>query len=473
MTATTGIGLAATVSFKTTDARFAAVLVKEAGYQGILVRPVPDEASTSHEVVVMGLHPDTDYSFTPQSWDLDGSPEVGSPVSYRTPTLPPELPAFEVTVSSSDVMQEGITLFSLNLVDLKDPGRTASGFPPVLVGVDSTGDPVWYSRLAGAESPLMGFTLLNGEDLLVLGQSTVTEILGMGKKFGDHDVKQMGFNASFLHHDADRLASGNLLSLATSAHPIDAQHGHSDALIFDSVVEFDLDGSVARRWNLADLIPYDGIDIRSMGENWNFFYPEYSETFDVYHANSLAYDSSDDSVVVGLHSWGWLVKISLETGRLVWAMGDGGSLQLEGGEPWFHATHGPDLLPDGHILVYDNGSFGSTGFRKSRVIEYEVPSQGPVRQVWDYPPDFYSPFMGNVQRMNNGNTLLCNGARITGDSSFVMQPSVTEVSGSKGNPVVFNLELEPLPLTMTGLVFVIYRAYRIPVPEDWYRRIPE
>lgn len=61
--------------------------------------------------------------------------------------------------------------------------------------------------------------------------------------------------------------------------------------------------------------------------------------------------------------------------------------------------HHPQLLPNGHILVFDNGT------ERSRVIELD-----PVRRelVWTYAngTDFFSSWGGSVQRLPNGNTLI-------------------------------------------------------------------
>jgi hypothetical protein len=84
--------------------------------------------------------------------------------------------------------------------------------------------------------------------------------------------------------------------------------------------------------------------------------------------------------------------------RVLWAWGEG---QLE----W---PHHPTMLPNGHILVFDNG------IRReySRVVELD-PRSGEI--IWSYqapqPEDFYSPARGSAQRLANGNTLICESDR--------------------------------------------------------------
>jgi hypothetical protein len=80
--------------------------------------------------------------------------------------------------------------------------------------------------------------------------------------------------------------------------------------------------------------------------------------------------------------------------RLLWAWGEG---QLD----W---PHHPTMLENGHILIFDNGN--ERGY--SRIVELD-----PVDEtvVWEYkanpPDDFFTFGAGSVQRLPNGNTLIC------------------------------------------------------------------
>jgi hypothetical protein len=66
------------------------------------------------------------------------------------------------------------------------------------------------------------------------------------------------------------------------------------------------------------------------------------------------------------------------------------------------------MLPDGHILVFDNG----VRRKYSRVLEVD-PASGEI--VWEYrgevPELFYSEARGSAQRLPNGNTLICESDR--------------------------------------------------------------
>jgi len=78
--------------------------------------------------------------------------------------------------------------------------------------------------------------------------------------------------------------------------------------------------------------------------------------------------------------------------EVVWAWGLG---ILDG-------QHQPTMLPDGHILIFDNGTY--RGY--SAVVEMDPESE---EVVWQYEDgdDFYSPYRSSAQRLPNGNTLIC------------------------------------------------------------------
>jgi hypothetical protein len=94
----------------------------------------------------------------------------------------------------------------------------------------------------------------------------------------------------------------------------------------------------------------------------------------------------------------------------------------------------------GHLIVYNNGAGRPEG-DFSTVLEFIPPKKGdhdyvleafaptgPDQMVWSYqapnPKDFFSSFISGAQRLSNGNTLICEGARgrvfeVTADGKMV------------------------------------------------------
>ena len=97
----------------------------------------------------------------------------------------------------------------------------------------------------------------------------------------------------------------------------------------------------------------------------------------------------------------------------MWAWGPG---ELDG-------QHKPHMLPNGNILIFDNGTL-----RKwSRVIQLD-----PLKEeiVWEYTgtpkESFYSGFISGAQQLPNGNILICEGGpyrlfEVTPDKEIVWE----------------------------------------------------
>lgn len=70
--------------------------------------------------------------------------------------------------------------------------------------------------------------------------------------------------------------------------------------------------------------------------------------------------------------------------------------------------HMPRMLANGRILLFDNGAHRGW----SRVLELD-PLSGEVPWSWcaDPPEDFFTRLRGSVQRLSNGNTLICESQR--------------------------------------------------------------
>ncbi|MFQ6042300.1 MAG: aryl-sulfate sulfotransferase [Candidatus Poribacteria bacterium] len=104
------------------------------------------------------------------------------------------------------------------------------------------------------------------------------------------------------------------------------------------------------------------------------------------------------NIVFSYRSLDIIGVIDRETGEIVWAWGPG---ELDG-------QHKPHILPNGNLLIFDNGTL--RGY--SRVIEFNPLTE---RIEWEYTSEpkekFFSPYISGAQRLPNGNTLICEGSK--------------------------------------------------------------
>jgi len=118
------------------------------------------------------------------------------------------------------------------------------------------------------------------------------------------------------------------------------------------------------------------------------------------HGNAVT-EMPDGNLLVSFRNISTVVIVERATGRILWKLGP----------PVLAQQHAPTVLPNGHILIFDNGTHRADHpVPFSRVIEVE-PSTKEI--VWTYQErrviDFFSPYISNAQRLANGNTLIFEG----------------------------------------------------------------
>ena len=138
-----------------------------------------------------------------------------------------------------------------------------------------------------------------------------------------------------------------------------------------------------------------------------------------------------------------ITKIHRTNGDIIWRWG-GSQNQFEfiNDYPFTH-QHCIKSLGNNKYLLFDNGNFSSNYTGKpdvSRAVEYELDLDAmTATKTWEFihPDSLFSPSISNVQRLDNGNTLVNFGNLSLFDRGAV----ITEVNSS--NEIVFEIELDP------------------------------
>lgn len=165
------------------------------------------------------------------------------------------------------------------------------------------------------------------------------------------------------------------------------------------------------------------------------------------HANSLRYVATNPvtgrpAYLMSVRHLNKVLLIDAENGAVVWESPDG-LLALQ---------HDATLLPNGNVLLFDNG-FARAGIAAllSRVIEI-APNSGEV--VWQYDggmsmtgkAQFASSIMGGAQRLSNGNTLITLSAtgtvlEVTPEGDVVWEYRSTGRDANGELPILFRAHL--------------------------------
>ena len=158
------------------------------------------------------------------------------------------------------------------------------------------------------------------------------------------------------------------------------------------------------------------------------------------HTNSVDYNAELDQIVISVRRYDevWILDHSITAEE---AKGPKGDLLYRWGNPhaygmgeWeerdLFGQHHVQWIPDGYLgagnlIVFNNGARPR---EHSTIDEWWAPRDaqghypreasgrwGPTEAAWTYaadePEEFFSPFISGVQRLPNGNTLICSGAQ--------------------------------------------------------------
>ena len=200
------------------------------------------------------------------------------------------------------------------------------------------------------------------------------------------------------HHDARRLRNGNVVLLCTRPLPAEligriegGLHGTEigGTMYGDYIVEMTTNGQVILEWpSWEHLDPaLHPITLQDRRAEWT-------------HGNCVA-ETADGNLVVSFRNISTVVMIERSSGQVVWRLSS----------PPLAQQHDPRPLPNGNLLIFDNGAHRRDHPAPfSRVIEVD-PRTSAI--VWEYTDpslfDFFSPYIGGAQRLDNGNTLICEG----------------------------------------------------------------
>jgi len=271
-------------------------------------------------------------------------------------------------------------------------------------------------------------------------------------------------NQFWQHHDIESLPNGNILLIAWE-HKTDAEaiaNGRNPILLGgslqplgfwpDHIIEVNPESnSIAWEWHVWDHLiqDYDSSKVNygvvsDHPELVNINYPSGPNTSgDWLHINAVDYNAELDQIILSVHHFGeiWIIDHSTTTieaaSHTGGNSGKGGDLLYRWGNPQayiggnsneriFFGQHDARWIEDGsQIMVFNNGS-GRPGGSYTSVDVFTQPISennlypldsngvyGPDSLSWQYTAtpqgDFFAANISGAHRLENGNTLICDG----------------------------------------------------------------
>jgi hypothetical protein len=182
---------------------------------------------------------------------------------------------------------------------------------------------------------------------------------------------------------------------------------HSDGTLAAIAVEYRGEGKDEVKGNRLVEIAPDGTE-STIWTAWDCFDPEEVSGDDPElgwtFANALDFDEEADAYYVGLRNFSSIAKVNRSTGACEWVFsGDGATFDPNSGSDSFLHQHQFEVTDDS-IIVFDNE--GSSGL-EARAIEYSFdPESETAEEIWTYTEGVQSFVLGDVHRLDDGDTLV-------------------------------------------------------------------
>ncbi|MCK9280192.1 MAG: aryl-sulfate sulfotransferase [Melioribacteraceae bacterium] len=292
------------------------------------------------------------------------------------------------------------------------------GGTPYLMILNGDGTPLFYKKMS---SRARDFKIQS------TGEMTYRLAEGYDKFFG----MDSGFNIIREYtcgpygtdeHELMLQKNGNALMIGLEWRTVDMSkmvaNGKPNATVVGNhVVEVDKNNNIVFEWRCWDnykITDAIGVDLTA-----NYI--------DYIHMNAIDIDM-DDNLVVSSRHLNEVTKINKTTGEMIWRFGGPGNKNnqftfINDSFDGFSWQHDIRSIGNNHYTIFDNGNFHSP--KISRAVEYLIDEVNKTATlVWEYkdPKKYYTSWMGNAQRLSNGNTLIC-----WADGSL---PKVSEVTPS-------------------------------------------
>lgn len=396
--------LSALVTFTTDEEVAVTVTVK--GQKGSPDLTHTFETSFEHILPIYGLYADSANEVI-ISYDKESIP-----LTIQTDALPDD---FTVPTSTYINDEYAHMLNDFYFVTPASVGYTSA--------FDAQGNVRWYLT----EQLVWEIRTLNNGNLILSNEKLINPpyyTTGMYELDLLGNIKKEYIMPGGYHHDVAELPNGNLLV---------ASNDFATGTVEDVYVEIDrVTGDVIKYVNLRDILEVEG----GRSENWI--------DFDWFHNNSIWYDEQTNSVTLSGRHQDLVVNLDYDTNEINYLLGDDNNysesyqqyfLKPEGDVEWQYAQHAAKIMPNGQMILFDNGinrskyeeEYISANDNYSRGVVYDIDQEAmTVKQVYEYGKErgsnYFSSYISDVDYLNENHYLIHSGGVAFNNDEVLNQP---------------------------------------------------
>ncbi|MFT5858346.1 MAG: hypothetical protein ACI865_000432 [Flavobacteriaceae bacterium] len=327
-------------------------------------------------------------------------------------SLPANMPPFTVTLNNS---QADGHLF-LTPLDITSP---ASNWPSTVLLLDEQGSPVFYMPISSSnvspyprksignfqvhDNGLMSFTdaLFGPDENIMIMDSTFTIIdtvtCTAPYKLAGHDFVMTDDGHYHLLAMEDRIM--DMSAFLTETGP----YGDTNCVVTGHIIqEFDENQVLVSEWKSLDYFALSDM---------YWYHIIIPSAVEHSHVNSLFVDH-DGNYVISSRSLNEITRINRSTGEIMWRFGGkNNEFTIIGDTTQFTAQHDAQLLPDGRLVIFDNGTF-TEPTQLARMVTYQMDTVAMTATTVDghsHDNNFYSGFMGSARYVDPNHQLISWG----------------------------------------------------------------
>ena len=362
---------------------------------GVSVRPNASSVADVTSSPPVQTVPAESSSATPsRAMGLANQPRLAAALSPTFPngvSVPGDFPRIKITMNNQP---DPSPIFLDN--------RGGGGHPYNVI-FDNSGSPIWYARMPDERRDMK--VQKNGV-LTMLARDNANHFNGFDTNY--HLIKTYwadnGYGVD--EHELQVLPDGHYFLIGLRGETVDMTrfipNGNPSAGVTEQIIqEFTANDELIFQWR-----SWDHFDVRDQAQ----FIDITGGGFDFPHINAMDVDT-DGNILISSRSLSEVTKIDRNTGQFIWRLGGNKNQMTFVNDPLQgpRNQHAIRSIGTNRYTLFDNGDLHNPSV--SRAVEYQVdPVAMTATVVWQYPktptPDFYSFYMGNVQRLLNGNTLI-------------------------------------------------------------------